>query len=101
MDTAITPPDVIPYLIFLIPLYIAVREVRRGLKSGEMIWFRRAAGSGDEAVGEPPSKTCRKENQPKTFWSLFVFYCLIIIIVPALTAVSLLNKAGIIDWPLR
>lgn len=99
MYPAITPLDIVPYLILLIPLYIASREVRRGIRYGEMLWFRRSAGSGDEAVGDPPPKTCRREEQPKTYWSLFGFYCLIIVLIPILAAVSLLNKAGITDWP--
>jgi hypothetical protein len=96
----ITPLDIIPYIILCIPLFMAIQQIRSGLKYGEMQWFRRGAGSGDGADG-PYLGTVRKDKQPKTFWSLFIFYCLIIAAVPALIVASLLFKAGMIDWPLR
>lgn len=95
----ITPLDIVPYLIILLALYIAVREVRRGLRTGTMVWYRRGAGSGDETVEDSPPNISQRDEQPKTFWSLFVFYCLIIVLAPIMTAASLLTKAGIIEWP--
>jgi len=97
---AITPLDIFPYIIFFIPLFIAIQQIRSGLKYGEMQWFKRGAGSGD-GTDEPYPGTVCKDEHPKTFWSLFIFYCLIIAAVPALMVASLLFKAGMIDWPLR
>ncbi len=97
---AITPLDIFPYIILFIPLFMAIQQIRSGLKYGEMQWFKRGAGSGS-GTGEPKPGIARKDEQPKTFWSLFIFYCLIIATVPALMVASLLFKAGMIDWPLR
>ncbi len=71
-DQLIAPLAVLG-LVWVICLY----QLRSGLKSGEMSYsIRRADSDGDS------SRTCRRAEAPRTFWSLFLFYLLVVLGTP-------------------
>lgn len=96
MYPAITPLDIVPYIIFAIPWFIAVRGVLSGLRKGEMTEHLRR-GSGPENNGDETTRTSRKKDEPKSYWALFIFYCLIIVMVPVLIGYSILSKMGALE----
>lgn len=75
-----SPEMIMPVAIFSLPWFLAVAELRRGLRRGEMREYLRSDYS--ECGHDRPSKYCRRDEEPKTFWCLFTFYLLVAILFP-------------------
>ncbi|MCA9052889.1 MAG: hypothetical protein KDA75_03585 [Planctomycetaceae bacterium] len=72
--------QLLPLLLFTLPWIIAVLEIRRGLKTGRMREYLRRDSSED--ASDFPAKYCSRAREPRTFWCLFAFYVLILLLVP-------------------
>ena len=94
MYPAITPLDVMPYLIFALPWFIAVGEIRNALRFGKMKEHLRR-GVGVE-TNEDNTRVCSKEDEPRSYWFLLCFYILIVLAVPILMVGTILSKLGYI-----
>ena len=73
--------EVIPYVILWIPWFISLYGIYSGLKHGVMREYRRNEYTelGDS---DRPNRYSYRNTQPISFWALFVFQIIILILVP-------------------
>lgn len=83
-----TPLDAVPYLIFLLLLLLAVREIFRGMKHGFMHHYSKRYDAFD-AVDDDPSEPVVEKANPISFRLLFVFYCVVVVALPLLSAYAI------------
>ena len=72
--------ELVPFVLFSLPWFMAVFEIRRGLTRGELREYHRRDYSEDDHGR--PSRYCRRSEEPKTFWCLFAFYVIVTVLIP-------------------
>lgn len=83
--------EIMPVVLFSIPWFMALFEVRRGLRTGRMREYLRSDYTEDNT--DRPAKYCHRTREPKTFWCLFAFYVVILMLIPIGIAVALLRRS--------
>lgn len=87
----ISPELIMPILLFALVWCMAVIELRRGLRKGEMREYLRRDYA--ECGHDRPEKYCRRDGEPKTFWALFLFYLVFAIAIPIAVTYAVLQRA--------
>ena len=69
--------QIVAMILFTIPWLIALYQLYQGITQGKMREFRK-----NETKDDLPVRYCFRAKEPKTFWCLFAFYLLIVVLVP-------------------
>ena len=82
--------EVVPYLLMLIPWAMAVREIFRGMRHGELTEYLRKSSESDDRAW----RICRRDAEPWAFRILFAFYAIVAVVVPVLLVYVYWSKRG-------
>lgn len=84
--------ELMPFILLWIPWVLAIRELHSHFRYGRMTeYLRRGADPVDD---QPATRTTTPAQNPISYRLLLVFYLVVAILVPALTAYVLYTSSG-------
>ncbi len=79
---SVPPEKMMAIVLFSIPWFMSLYEIYRGLSQGKMREYSRSSYQEESGFDQKPDKFCHRQNEPKTFWCLFMMYTAFAILIP-------------------